>query len=718
MPGHLHGTHVAGIIAAVTNNNLGIAGTAKNVKLLAVKIGYDDPESTSTYREYEGIYYAAIMGAKIINCSWGSEGTAKSEEEIIQAVTEMGSLVVCAGGNEYSNKKFYPAAYNGAISVAAINEYNKKPDFSNWGDYIDICAPGVNIWSTVPNNFYKYLDGTSMASPIVAAVASIALLTHKTYKPLQISELLKLTADRTIYDVDSTYYIGSGCVDAYNAVNTKNLKSIILNNYTVIDSDNDGIYSKYDTYNINLDLINVLSPVANVKITAKAVDTSALYINLFKDSLFIDSMTTYQTLNIDSAFTFTLNESIPNDYLVKIKLSIYIADEFIKDAYVQLNVNPSYINITHNNISITANSRGNLAYNNYPANSQGIGFKYKNSQNLLFEGSLMIAVGNEKVSDVARSYSSIPLRNFTTTKLIYDTVLAETGLFRAQTIFNDFKSDPSYGLLVRQFIFASNQSNDKDFIILEYNVTNNSYEKMDSLYLGLFFDWDIGNSGANNIAYYDHDYHFSYCKNVYNDTLPLIGVKLLTSQRENYYGISNNGAEDGIFGIYDGFSKYEKWLSLSSGIVNDTTSKTDISTVVSAGPISLKVGQTAKVAFSLFGASNYNDIVANSQLSQAFYSNLDVADTNVLSKQIRVYPNPVLIDNSNLEILIIDSNYYTVSIYDYMGNLITKLFDEQYFENGLYTFPLDSKLYSSGIYVVKIDSNSKLIDSQIFSIIK
>ncbi len=717
-PGHLHGTHVAGIIGAITNNNIGIAGTAKNVKLLAVKIGYDDSQNTSTYREYEGIYYAALMGAKIINCSWGSLGSAKSENEIIQEVTQMGALVVAAGGNEYVNKKFYPGAYIDALSVAAINEYNKKPDFSNWGDYIDICAPGVDIWSTIPANNYKYSSGSSMASPIVAAVASIALMTHKSFNPLQISELLKLTADTTIYDIDTNYYIGTGCVDAYNAVNTKIVKSIILKNYQVTDLDNDGVFSKYDTFNLSLNLLNVLSPITNLKIIAKATDTSSIYVNFTKDTLLIDSMSTYQIIDIIDAFTFTLNDNIPIDYQLKIDICIYIDNQLFKTEYTQLLVNPSYIDIHQNNILLTVNSCGNLAFNNYPANTQGHGLKYKNSQNLLFEGSLMVATGTDKVSDVARSYASIPLRNFSISKIISDTVFADTGLLQAYTVYNDFKAEPSYGLLVRQYVFASNKPGAEDFIISTYNITNNSTENMDSVYLGLFFDWDIGLSGANNLAIYDRVHRFSYCQNAYNETLPLIGVKLISQQRENYYGISNNGSQAGIFGLNDGFTKTEKWTALSSGIVNDSTNKTDVSTVVSAGPIPLKVGQTATIVFSIFAADNYHNLVNTAQLSEEFYSSLNVSRLELAPKQINVYPNPIDFNNSKLELLIYDSNYYTILVHNYKGDLISKLFDNQYFDAGLYSFPFDSDLYSSGLYIISIEKSFKIIDSQIFSIIK
>ena len=687
-PGHPHGTHVAGIIGAVTNNNIGIAGTAKNVKILPIKVGYDDQASTSTTREYEGIYYAAIMGAKIINCSWGGDTRSNAEEEVINTVTDMGSLIVGAAGNNYTNQYYYPAAYPKVLAVAAINEDNIKPDWSNYGDYVDVAAPGVNIWSTVPNKTYQFMKGTSMASPIVAAVASIAYLTHKDYNPIQLSELIKLTADTSIYaDTINKYYIGTGCVDAYNIVNNKSVQSLILNNYKITDDNNDGIFTVDDNYFLSIELLNALSPVNNVKILVSVDDSVKSFVKFDLDTLLIDSMTSYQIINFKDAFTFHLTQLVPNDYLLNIKIDFFVNGKYLKKEFAQVFVNPSYINIEQNNISITANSIGNFAYNDFPDNTQGIGFKYKSSKSLLFEGSLMIGVGYEKVSDVARSYSKIKLKNFSANTVISDTIIENDKLFRAYTNYSDLKSDKSYGLLVRQYIFASDKIGEQDFIISEYNITNNSSTKMDSIYVGLFFDWDIGPSGANNIAIYDKSNHFTYIKNAYLDTLPIIGVKLLSNQTENYYGITNNGTQVGIFGIQDGFSKYEKWLSLSSGIKNDTTSISDISTVNSAGPFSLKPGQSTKVVFALIAGISYNDLVTTALKTHEFYPALGISpeysNSNSNSNLILLFPNPAQ-ETARIEFHLTRDvkNECKIQIIDVMGNIVKDIkekleYDEQ-----------------------------------------
>lgn len=716
-PGPGHGTHVSGIIGAVTNNHIGMAGTAKNVKLLPLKACSDDANETSLVREYDAIYYAARMGAKIINCSWGSQTRSTAVEELINTVTDMGALVVAAVCNDDTDKKYYPAAYKNVLSVAAIDEYNNKTSFSNYGDYVDVCAPGINIWSTLPDSTYQYQKGTSQACPIAAAVASIALMTHKSYNPVQIKELVRLTTDTTIYATEKTHRIGTGCVDAYNAVNYKNVKSIVISGYDIHDNNADGAYTPEDSIYLNIDLLNVLSPCSKISVKAFPNDTNN-YFSFIKDSVYIDSMTSYQKINLKNAFVFKMNQSIPYDYYIKFKLKVYIDTLFMKELNIDVLVNPSFINITHNNISITANSSGNLGYNNYPTNSQGIGIKYKNSNNLLFEGALMIAVGKEKVSDAARSYSGIKMQNFSADKIISDSLIEKYNLIQAFTSFNDKKSDESYGLSVNQYLYESNRDEYMDFVITEYNVKNISKQKMDSLYLGLFLDWDIGASGSNNKAIYDRTHNFYYVFNQVSDSLPYMGVKLITPQPVNYYGITNNGNEAGVFGLYDGFSKYEKWLSLSSGIYNDTTNQSDISAVISAGPVVVDTAQTAKIAFSIFGGASYEDLVKTAAISADYYPALNKDESLFFNQSIKVYPNPVTENGSYIQFMINTPGNYNLAIYNYSGELINNIIDNQSMEIGLHTIYFNPNTITNGTYILKLSSKDKQIAYQLFSVTK
>lgn len=174
--GHGHGTHVSGTIAAIANNNLGIAGVAPNAKILPVKV-LSDSGSGYLSDVAAGIIYAADSGAKVINMSLGSSGTSQTLQDACDYAWSRGVTVVAAAGNGGPTASpNYPAAdpNDHVIAVAAIDSSNSIAYFSQAGSYVDIAAPGVSVMSTTPNNAYDSWDGTSMASPHVAAVAALA----------------------------------------------------------------------------------------------------------------------------------------------------------------------------------------------------------------------------------------------------------------------------------------------------------------------------------------------------------------------------------------------------------------------------------------------------------------------------------------------------------------------------------------------------------------
>ncbi len=178
-----HGTHVSGIIAARADNGLGVLGVAPSVKVMAMRF-ITEQGSGTTDAAVQAIKYAVDNGAKILSNSWGSEGDDPEGQilkEAIQYALDKDVLFVAAAGNSaYDNdnptKMAVPASYDfdNIISVAAIDRNNKLASFSNYGQStVDIAAPGVDIYSTVPQNKYMTLPGTSMACPHVSGAAAL-----------------------------------------------------------------------------------------------------------------------------------------------------------------------------------------------------------------------------------------------------------------------------------------------------------------------------------------------------------------------------------------------------------------------------------------------------------------------------------------------------------------------------------------------------------------
>jgi len=221
-----HGTHVAGIIGAVTNNNIGVAGTCWNVKLLPVKILDKDGSDTVVDVLAMGILYAIDNGAKIINMSFGGNGLSKTEEKSLEIANSSGCVLVAASGNGGEDsigdrQVCYPAAYTSVpiIAVGASDENDNKASFSNYGPELTLIAPGVNIYSTLPNNYYGYMSGTSMATPFVSGICALILSLKPELVPGQVKDIIKDSCDDIISTgIGFDEYTGYGRINAYKAI--------------------------------------------------------------------------------------------------------------------------------------------------------------------------------------------------------------------------------------------------------------------------------------------------------------------------------------------------------------------------------------------------------------------------------------------------------------------------------------------------------------------
>ena len=205
-----HGTHVAGTIASYGS----VSGVMRNATLIPVKVLGDDGRG-SNYGIQQGILYAANIDADVINMSLGGGGFSKGMNEACETATKQGVTIVAATGNNGQSSIGYPAAYDSVLSVGAVDSNKQKTYFSQYGEGLDVMAPGADIYSTIPNGGFKKLDGTSMATPHVAGVAGLIKAANGNLSPEEVKNILKQTAQ----PAGSSYEYGNGIVDAYAAVN-------------------------------------------------------------------------------------------------------------------------------------------------------------------------------------------------------------------------------------------------------------------------------------------------------------------------------------------------------------------------------------------------------------------------------------------------------------------------------------------------------------------
>ncbi len=232
-----HGTHCAGIAAAITNNGLGVAGVAggfypsdRGSKIMSLRAGWSAPHPTGGYETgyvrmdfcAEAFYYAVDNGADVISCSWGSSNSGGIAAALSYAVSN--DVIVCkAAGNSASTSADYLCSQPSVVSVASTTSSDTKSSFSNYGAWVDISAPGSGIYSTYSNHgsaTFATLSGTSMACPMAAGLCALIKSRDLSLTKSDIETIMFNSAD-DISDENPGYVgmLGAGRINSFNAVN-------------------------------------------------------------------------------------------------------------------------------------------------------------------------------------------------------------------------------------------------------------------------------------------------------------------------------------------------------------------------------------------------------------------------------------------------------------------------------------------------------------------
>lgn len=710
-----HGSHVSGDAAAVTNNGIGVAGPGFKCKLLTVKCSADNDTRGPGGVGYiltgtEGIKYAADHGANVINCSWGGGGGGQYEQDIIiYASINKNALVVCAAGNDASGAPHYPSAYKYSFSVASTNSSDVRSSFSNFGSTIDACAPGSSIYSTLYNNSYATFDGTSMASPIAAGVAAIVKSQFPSYTGLQAGEKMRVTADNI--DAQNPSYIGrlgKGRVNMFRAL-TVNSPSVRLNSYVVTDGNNN-VPQPNDTLSIIGTFKNYLDATTNV---SAVITTTSTAVTLLNGTSALGAIPTLGTVtNSGSPFRVRVNTTAPANTIAEFKIT-YTDGTYSDFEYFTVVVNPSYFNMDINKITTTINSRGNFGFNDYSGNTQGIGFKHNNGTNLLFEGGLICAVSNTKVSDCVRgSDQAVQSQDFTN---IIPFQITQPGIISNQDGNAKYNDDAAgankIGVEINFSSYEFVAAADEDYVIMKYVVKNTTASAINNFYAGVFGDWDVGTNGALNKANWDAANQMGYIWRNDNNPVTYTGMSLLSATNPSYWAIDNDNTIAGNpWGIYDGFTDAEKFTSLSSGIGRQQaggTAGTDVANVVGSGPYTIPAGGEITIVFALIAGDNLADLQANAIAAKTKYMTLlsisnynsNVPDKYSLSQN---YPNPFN-PSTIIKFGLTKSGFTSLKVYDLTGREVSNLVNTN-LQAGSYEVNWNAAGLTSGVYFYKLET--------------
>lgn len=370
MDDHGHGTHVAGIIAAA-NNKVGTVGVAYNVKIMAIKAG----QATGIFLQSdiaEAIVYAYTHGADVINMSFGGSACSIAVQDALQSAYTTSTLVAAAGNDGKPNEKAehyklygeylpsYPAALSYVVGVMSVNALGVESSFTNWDvsaynsvEY-EVYAPGEAMLSTLPNNRYGKLNGTSMATPVVSGIAALlrSYYTDRDMYPSKfVSAQLCATSEDTAYCFDSEKHTVDGglhnlpmIVNAYSALTKLPKPDVNLYGHYLFDGEDiaegnngDGVIDAGETVNIGTVLRNRWGMSKNTVVSIDALSSGGIanpYVEIITGSVEFDGVGTYSTKDnltrnengaysgVENPLVVKIAKDCPNDYVINLNVTV------------------------------------------------------------------------------------------------------------------------------------------------------------------------------------------------------------------------------------------------------------------------------------------------------------------------------------------------------------------------------------------------------------
>ncbi|MBM3324804.1 MAG: hypothetical protein FJY66_03970, partial [Calditrichaeota bacterium] len=638
--GDSHGTHVAGIAGAARNNGLGISGIAGECRLMSVRCGAG---MTVPYG-YEGIWYAARAGAKIINCSWSGYGFSNYENEIVQYACSLGSIVVAAAGNEDETVFHYPASLEGVVSVAATDIGDYAAFFTNYGPWVDIAAPGVNIFSTLPQNGYGYASGTSMACPLVAGAFAVVWSRWPQLTNTQIAERLIGSADPIDFrNDDLAGQLGLGRLNLYRAV-ADTLPGIRLAavEWTEVAGDMDGRLEPGERATLVVPVYNELSRAEGV---VGSLDAMTSHMRVLRGtSSYGDLPTGGPYDNVLPHFEVELLSDAQNGLVAPLVLEW-------KDAAGRILARTTYL-LQADSLSVTLNN-GALALGvgengcfgfydyiqDYPV---GVGLQQLDRpSDLLWHGSLLLAA-HGTVSD--NCFGTIWATRFDLSALPESVAWvgpSSRADLEAHASFRDDGAPAPLFVNVQANVLAFLDEPADHLFILEFRITNAGVNTYDDVYMGLFLDWDIPFYGRNR-GHFDETHDLAYVQG----SLPgfLWGGVASIMPSFSSFRLLNNEID-----LYSGnWTDARKWQILTGGIFPPSDITTDVSEIVGFGPFYLGPNGTVTVALALLAGENPQDLRQLAATARTLYSPpspeppSNKPQDSPITK-IRVFPNPATV---------------------------------------------------------------------------
>lgn len=667
-----HGTHVAGIAAATRNNRLGIAGVAGGAMIMAVRVG----QGGSIPYGFEGFLYAIRNGARIINCSWGGSTESAYESQIVKMALDSGCVVVVSAGNNGNSIRRYPAAINGVTSVAASGANDHRADFTNYGPWVKITAPGVYIQSCLYDgngHTYGAWQGTSMAAPVVTGVCALVKQHNPALTGAEIQSIILNSTD-PIDEVNISYeeQLGHGRVNAYRAV-AETRHTFQLTGMTAdetFQSDQDGRIEAGETGNLSFDYTNSLGSLENVSLYVQSED-SLIEVIFPVEPLELPLIEPNSSGHFEDVFRFRLTEQLPRGAIFPAIIEFHDSDDILRSR-TSLNIilDSTFTVLGDGDIKLGIGEQGALGYFDYVRNIplgpgltlSGLGFSG------LYHGSVFVEVGGKVIDNF---YGNPEGNRFDFTALpdSYAGLIASDRADQvAQARFND-RTLPEPERLNVELNLNALHWNTVDGYLLEFTVINRSSSDWPAGICGVILDWDLAGSSRNYGGFDDANGILHARSELTN--YPFVGLAGIEETLSTAYEISNRDE----FPTGAGFSDQRIAELVHAGIGGFSDAPRDLSHIAALGFPTLAAGDSAQVVIALLTGHNLTQLSSNLNSLRSLYTTGELPPITkgptphqTLAKPV-ISPNP-FVSGQTLSVSGVPAGDVTLKLYNILGQTV------------------------------------------------
>ena len=490
---------------------------------------------------------------------------------------------------------------------------------------------------------YVAVGGSSFAAPLVAGAAGLVRAQFPQLNAEQVAARLRRTTDNIDALPGNVAYagrLGSGRLNAFRAVTeVQHSARIVARTYNPAAS----AYGPGDTLRLAVRVRNLLEPVENLTVT---LTSESPYLTVRQGSFGAGPLGTLaERANAETPFRLAVAANAPLNARVVLRFHFQdVATGYEEDQYETLLLNPDYVVLDANNLTLTLTSRGNIGYDGL-SSGVGRGVSYRQGPPLLAEGGLLLATSATRASDNVRAEKGTSHADFATLARV--TLLPAPPRADAEAVGLLRDALPSeaqpraVGVRIRQHAYAWAAEPHRDYVVLEYQLTNLTPDTLRPLHLGLFMDWDLPGDAGRNVAAWDASRRLGY---IYDpaDSALYAGVRHLAGGQATAYALDNRAPAGAEVRLSDGFSAAEKWLTLSSGTTHAASAPTgtDVSQVVGAAVPALAPADSVVVAFAVLASPSLKQLQAAADAAGTRYQQVLGARGYAPLAGVRLYPNP------------------------------------------------------------------------------